>query len=119
MDKQDELKPLSDAEEAKLGATLALLNDDPDQEIRVTARVLCRYLSRYTPPRWIPVEERLPECGTECLVLVLGIRRPVMAWMTGEGTWRDFNPLDPEIPEVSQATHWMPLPEPPEERTDG
>lgn len=73
-------------------------------------------------PQWIPVSDRMPEEGTECLVL------------TKHGvtidTWREQHeaPLSfssATIPiglmwdnyEFEDVSHWMPLPQPPKEAT--
>lgn len=69
--------------------------------------------------RWIPVGERLPEADEQVLAIVSGIWKNItferayelVNWSSDEGwimeAWPEF-----ENPEV---THWMPLPEPPEE----
>ena len=65
--------------------------------------------------RWIPVTERLPEIGRKCLIanreiVVRGWLRPDGVWKTGVSSdeiWRKFS--------LHPPTHWMPLPEPPEE----
>lgn len=65
--------------------------------------------------RWIPVSERLPEQNTR----VIGF----MAWkgITAieyqHGKWYSIDHLQP-LPNEA-VTHWMPLPEPPKEDTDG
>lgn len=57
-------------------------------------------------PRWIPVEERLPEKWMHVLAYTSDGYRETMVY---DGHWwwqRDV---------VVNVTHWMPLPEPPEE----
>lgn len=68
-------------------------------------------------PKWIPVSEQLPPIDEEVLVFAYGneIRVWVLEkqypysadvyWECEEGYWE----------EVSVVTHWMPLPEPPED----
>jgi hypothetical protein len=60
--------------------------------------------------RWIPVSERLPDEDTECLV-----------WVTYNGSGHvdqsaycnyGFDVAQPWL----EVTHWMPLPEPPQEQ---
>lgn len=61
-----------------------------------------------TPPRWIPVEERLPELGT--LVVALSVENEVVFAfrlpVTGE--WAFPEKDRPIVPQ-----YWMPLPERP------
>jgi hypothetical protein len=60
-------------------------------------------------PRWISVEERLPEEGDYCLVSLedsLGI-----AWWHNEPTPKFIHE---DIDNSWTPTHWMKLPEPPE-----
>ena len=71
-------------------------------------------------PRWIPVEERLPEYGVRVLATDMYEEDDCT------GIWtREEYPDDPDgccwIDErgwwhaIDDVTHWMPLPEPPEE----
>ena len=62
-------------------------------------------------PRWIPVEERLPEDGKNVIVFV----RSCADWWTMDIDWCVnghwvINADD----EWHNITHWMPLPTPPE-----
>ena len=66
-----------------------------------------RVMDEHYPPRWIPVEERLPE---EEMVLVWSNSNGLhLAYLDSFRQWRDadHNP-------GKKITHWMPLPEPPE-----
>lgn len=57
-------------------------------------------------PRWIPVEERMPEDGANIVAwdAAKGIRWVLRAFPSaGDSGW------------IAGTTHWMPLPEPPEE----
>ena len=60
---------------------------------------------------WISVKERLPEVGL--LVIVTDGQLAGTGWFVGN-EWRAHFPLDSR-----SITHWMPLPEPPEEVNDG
>lgn len=55
---------------------------------------------------WIPVTERLPERGQEVIVYSGGVLKPeVYAWYF----------LDKDYDNWARITHWMPLPDAPEE----
>ena len=60
------------------------------------------------PPRWIPVEERLPEPHHHVIGWQPGFARTAEVWIGSSGQWigGDFEP-------AGDITHWMPLPEPP------
>ena len=63
-------------------------------------------------PRWIPVEERLPEEGKNVLIFVKCMNN----WWHIEVDWRIggcwFNNAETDW---NKITHWMEMPEPPEE----
>jgi len=76
----------------------------------------CRKRNGYKFGEWIPVSERLPETFGEYLVVV---KRN-----TGEiySDYADFDPFTKRwttglfFDIGSKVTHWMPLPEPPQEK---
>ena len=67
-------------------------------------------LDRARASSWIPVTQRLPELYDDVLVAIAGIERPTVAWRQKDGTWSDR-----VLPNMSQVTHWMPLPALPED----
>ena len=72
---------------------------------------------------WIPVTERLPNCNGCYLVWrphFFGgeIGMPSICYFDGTNTWHDSYGVDfTRILHPEDVTHWMPLPEPPEEET--
>ena len=80
---------------------LAIIRSKPDHQVVMALDELL--------PRWIPVEERLPDDGVR-----------VMAWDRREQSWRiayidsiwHMVGFDDDTPIC--VSHWMPLPEPPE-----
>ena len=60
-------------------------------------------------PRWIPLEERLPE-PTENPVLAFDCTGPVMAWYSPTMGWMYRTGIA-----GCEITHWMHLPQPPKE----
>lgn len=61
--------------------------------------------------RWIPVTERLPEEGVPVLINYIGTDGEVYAGCF----WWEGSLADCEEDVAVPITHWMPLPEPPEE----
>ena len=67
-------------------------------------------------PSWISVKERLPENGTRCLVVRYDYvtNTPFVDLLWFDNSW--WNRVNSGEYSV---THWMPLPEPPEESQNG
>ena len=63
-------------------------------------------------PKWISVEERLPDEFGQVLGVLDGM--VTMLFYSGDGKFRTGNGLVFEA-ESEYLTHWMPLPEPPKE----
>lgn len=71
-------------------------------------------------PRWIPVTERLPEEGVPVLINYIGTDGKVYAdgvavWTYYGCFWWEGSLADCDSEVAVPITHWMPLPEPPEE----
>lgn len=64
-------------------------------------------------PRWIPVEERLPEDFMFNLILVFGRFCYVAFYVSTEKVWFIDTPNPADRIPVSQVTDWQPLPERP------
>ena len=71
-------------------------------------------------PRWIPVEERLPENGVPVLINYIasddGKYHPdgTAVWTDYGCFWWEGSLEDCDTEVAVPITHWMPLPEPPE-----
>ena len=67
--------------------------------------------------RWIPVAERLPEDRQLVLVCTKKSKSTLQAmfWRFGGEQCSEFTVLSGVFFPVDAVTHWMPLPEPPEE----
>lgn len=74
-------------------------------------------------PHWIPVEERLPENGVPVLINYIasndGKYHPdgTAVWTDYGCFWWEGSLEDCDTEVAVPITHWMPLPEPPEEET--
>ena len=71
-------------------------------------------------PQWISVEDRLPEPGVPVLVNYIGTdglpsADGVVAWTDWGALWWEGSLADSESEVTVPITHWMPLPEAPEE----
>ena len=66
-------------------------------------------IEELSKPRWIPVTERLPERNGTYLVYVYGDVTDLNYW---RGKWHRLGD-----DYTKAVTHWMPLPQPPEEET--
>lgn len=64
-------------------------------------------------PKWISVEEKLPEESVE--VLMLFKHNMAAGWYGGEGDWYSNTDDGFYASCDGEPTHWMPLPEPPKE----
>ena len=89
---------------------------EPDPVDLHIAELEARIAELEARQRWIPVSERLPEDGAPVLVHFNVLNDVIVAyhdsfhpsWETGG----DWNYVDEKY---DWATHWMPLPKPPEE----
>ena len=77
-----------------------------------TALGISRLAWHAAQPRWIPCSERLPEYGKRVL-LYLDSNRIRIGERTRDGDGEYLKCTD-WLCRVSQATHWQPLPAPPE-----
>ena len=71
----------------------------------------------YDGPRWISVEERLPEHGKYVLCWysdIDGGEWHTVGKLLTNGIWA-LDIYETDEPEYYTVTHWMPLPEPPKE----
>lgn len=62
-------------------------------------------------PKWISVNDRLPEKDMECLIY-LDKDRVKSVWNSYHLCWDDRH-SDDYLCDPKTPTHWMPLPEPP------
>ena len=65
-------------------------------------------------PRWIPVEERLPEPGERVLATDCGFVGEF--YINKRGKWQRYNVNCSELLMALDILYWMPLPAPPDRR---
>lgn len=89
-------------------------SDDCTEEILYDALAMIEHLEAKVP-KWISVEERLPEQNGIYLAHVVhryckidSYWRVCIEYFGIEGTWDS-------LADIYEVTHWMPLPEPPKE----
>ena len=63
--------------------------------------------------RWIPVTERMPECGKRVLATDGGFVGEF--YINKRGQWKRYNVNDYSLLMALDILFWMPLPEPPKE----
>lgn len=63
--------------------------------------------------RWIPVTERLPECGKRVLATDGGFVGEF--YINKRGQWQRYNVNDYSLLMALDILFWMPIPEPPKE----
>ena len=83
-----------------------------DQAIdEFAGRLCCDDTDKAQVPKWISVEERLPENDANYLVFTSDANEVDLATYYGDGEW-----LTPDLCNLTRfVTHWMPLPEWPKE----
>ena len=64
---------------------------------------------------WVSVEDAVPKDGQEAVALCMDGTKDVITYDAERGAWWGCEGWWP----TSYITHWMPLPEPPEEVTGG
>lgn len=69
-----------------------------------------------TPDAWISCSERMPKGYTD--VLVTDGEHVEVKWWDESGYWNSWTELNSDI-FADEITHWMPLPEPPQEVNRG
>ena len=75
-----------------------------------------RVMDEHYPPRWIPVDERLPEVHTTVLAVTRAFPKDIrLAQMASyDGVMWRFCDMDDDDVDSFGVTHWMPLPSPPD-----
>jgi len=89
-------------------------NVDFDFAVDVLSRKLVEVLDRQ---RWIPIETA-PKDGREILLARVGqneVGKDLGIWWCCSGFWSDK--WTDGIDSLANPTHWMPLPQPPEQKT--
>jgi hypothetical protein len=101
------------AEAADAIEELSYENESLAKSVNETAELLHK---RGTPPKWIPVTERLPEPKFAREWYLVALESGCVKSLAYEKKGRTDNLFRPGWHETaSPVTHWMPLPEPPKE----
>ncbi|HAH9668881.1 TPA: DUF551 domain-containing protein [Escherichia coli] len=89
-----------------------------DDRIEAVKAVLRRLAGNYpaTPDSWISCSERMPKGYAD--VLVTDGEHVEVKWWDESGYWNSWTELNSDIL-AHEMTHWMPLPEPPQEVNRG
>lgn len=92
-----------------------------NEQLREAAELVAKESAELLERRWIPVEERLPENGVPVLINYIasdgGKYHPdgTAVWTDYGCFWWEGSLEDCDTEVAVPITHWMPLPEPPEE----
>ena len=92
-----------------------------NEQLREAAALVTKESAELLERRWIPVEERLPENGVPVLINYIasddGKYHPdgTAVWTDYGCFWWEGSLEDCDTEVAVPITHWMPLPEPPEE----
>lgn len=87
-----------------------------NEQLREAAALVTKESAELLERRWIPVEERLPEDRSDVLVVAYWHERwgAYMGWCAPERAAWSVHVGIRDRSDIA-VTHWMPLPEPPEE----
>lgn len=87
-----------------------------NEQLREAAALVTKESAELLERRWIPVEERLPEDRSDVLVVAFWHERwgAYMGWCAPERAAWSVHVGIGDRSDIA-VTHWMPLPEPPEE----
>lgn len=87
-----------------------------NEQLREAAALVTKESAELLERRWIPVEERLPEDRSDVLVVAYWYERwgVYMGWCAPERAAWSVHIGIGDRSDIA-VTHWMPLPEPPEE----
>ena len=87
-----------------------------NEQLREAAALVTKESAELLERRWIPVEERLPEDRSDVLVVAYWHERwgASMGWCAPETAAWSVHVGIGDRSDIA-VTHWMPLPEPPEE----
>lgn len=115
----DDLAEAADRIEAQMKEIEKLRGQN--KQLREAAALVAKESAELLERRWIPVEERLPENGVPVLINYIGCNdgeyHPdgTAVWTDLGCFWWEGSLKDCDTEVAVPITHWMPLPEPPEE----